>query len=293
MNAKQGRRRLERIEVKGDPYEFISRFPMSLAQDQILRFLYDMRIAKVTQIQAHLKLSQRWTQQLLSELYRNGFVFRKFAMVDKGSSEGIYFLDSMGAYYLANSYEMTRRDFPWSHKDNAVAPEKTNHTLSITAIRLAVECSCNIRSGIKLIKFWGERRSGRRSFSVHKEQLEISMDAEIDLLLEIEGSKYLETVFIEYDSGFEDIRQIREKIKRYDQYYASKEFSDQYQTIPSILIVCENEISMRRFTRAIQDSSSEKSKYWIGLMEDVLEDPFAAPVKTAEGISRNGIIDLT
>ncbi len=291
--AKKGRRRLERKEVKGDPYEFISKYQMSITKDQILRFLYDMRIAKVSQLQRHLGISQRWTQQILADLYVNNFVFRKFAMVSSGSAEGMYFLDSMGAFYLAMANDMTRREFPWLQKDNAVAPEKTQHTLAITEIRLAIEEATCRRKDIELRKFWGEKRSGRRSFEFHKLIQEISMDSELELLLEIRDVKYLETLFLEYDSGYEDIRQIKDKIIRYDQYYESNEFHENYQTKPDVIIVCENELSMRRFLKVIDESSKDKNKYWICLYKDLVKDPFGIVLKSATGKTRLGIVDLT
>lgn len=290
--AKKGRRRLERKEIKGDPYEFISKYQMSISKDQVLRLLYDMRIAKVSHIQRHLGTSQRWTQQILADLYVNNFVYRKFAMVSSGSAEGMYFLDSMGAFYLAMANDMTRREFPWLSKDNAVAPEKTQHTLAITEIRLAIEEATRKRNDIELRKFWGEKRSGRRRFESQKQVQEISMDSELELLYEICGKKYLETLFLEYDSGYEDIRQIKDKIIRYDQYYESKEFKERYQTEPDIIIICENELSMRRFVTVIENVSKDKRRFWICLNKDVLRDPFGIEIKSAAGEIRRGIVNL-
>lgn len=292
MGEIKGKRRVQRVEVKGDPYEFIARYTMSEAKDKVLRFLYDMRMAKVTQIQAHLGLSNRWTQQVLLDLYTHNFIYRKFESVRVGSSEGLYFLDTMGAFYLAMTNDMSRRDFPWSQRDNTVAPEKKQHTLSITEIRIVLEKAAAQRKDVQLTKFWGERRSGRRKFEFHKTAYEISVDGEIDFLIQTTEGKFLETVFIEYDSGFEDARLIKEKIERYDAYYGSAEFELSYQTLPDVIIICGNEISERRFKKVISESSKSPSKYWICSYDQLIKDPFGVEMVGMEGRKKAGIVQI-
>lgn len=290
--ARKGRRRLQRLEIKGDPYDFIAKYSMSVSKAEILKFLYEMRMARTSQIQAHLGLTYRATQRILADLYVSNFVFRKFPMVKSGSAEGIYFLDTMGAFYLAQANDMTRRELSWSQKDNTVAPERTDHALAITEIRLALERTERADGRIQLVKFWGERRSGRRKFNHNGNSYEISMDAEADLILIIGGKKYMETVFIEFDLGFEDVRQIREKISRYDAYYESKEFKNQYQTVPDVLIICTNEIAERRFQKVILDTSTNKSRYLIGAYQGLIENPLMVKLTRADGSLRSGIVDF-
>ncbi len=291
--VKKGRRRLERLEIKGDPYDFIAKYNMNTSKAATLKFLYEMRLARTSQIQRHLGISYRATQRLLSELYVANFVFRKFSRVDRGSAEGIYFLDTMGAFYLAQANSMARKELLWSQRDNAVAPERTDHALSITEIRLALEEAGKSTGAIELIKFHGEKRSGRRRFSVLDGDQEISMDAEIELILNIQGKKYLETVFLEFDLGFEDIRQIREKIMRYENFYCSKEFQEQYQTQPEVVIICTNEIAMRRFSKVILELSAVQNRYFIGLLDELLHDPLKVKLSTSDGKIRTGIVDLS
>lgn len=291
--ARKGRRRLERKDVKGDPYEFIARYNMNEAKAQTLKFLYEMRIARISQIQRHLGCSYRAVQRLLSELYVNNFVFRKFPHVERGSAEGIYFLDTMGAFYLAQANDISRRELSWSQRDNTVAPERTEHALAITEIRLVLEESSKQTGVIELVKFHGEKRSGRRKFSSREGDQEISMDAEVDLILNLEGKKYLETIFLEFDLGFEDVRQIREKIHRYENFYKSKEFREHYQTEPDVIVICTSEIATKRFLKVIGEVSENKSRYLIGLYDDLLKDPLSVKLTKGDGSQRRGIVDLT
>lgn len=291
--AKKGRRRLERLEIKGDPYEFISKYNMNTSKAATLKFLYEMRMAKTSQIQKHLGISYRAAQRMLSELYVANFVYRKFLRVDQGSAEGIYFMDTMGAFYLAQANDISRKELLWSQRDNAVGPERTEHALSITEIRLALEEAGRNTGLIELVKFHGEKRSGRRRYSTRGGDEEISMDAEIDLILNIQGKKYLETLFLEFDLGFEDIRQIRNKIMRYENFYCSREFKEQYQTHPAVVIICTSEIAMRRFSKVISELSATQDRYLIGSLDDLLRDPLQVNLSTADGKKRVGIVDLS
>lgn len=254
-NKIKGKRRRGRAEIKGDPYEFI--FKSGINQNdnyaKIIELIFDVRVASTSQIKEYLGLSSTAVRKYLQYLYENNFLYRIFPKVEKGSSEGYYFLDSMGAFYLAAVNEVAKRDFPWSQKENLIGIDKLQHTLGITQVRIALEQS----EEIEVTKFYGEKRTGRREFTDMNDRYVINPDAEINIRFQVDGKKFARVLLLEYDRGTEELFKIREKLDKYIKYYGSSEFKQCYDNYPALVILSDGETSERRFTAAIEERKIE------------------------------------
>lgn len=267
---KQGTRRRERIEVSGNPYHFIMKYNMTQLKHEIIIFLYQMRIATVEQLcRKFPQYSHRWVKQNLMELYENGFIYRKYMHMFRGSGGGIYYLDNLGAFYIAANEEIDKNEVNWDPRDNAIGIEKSGHTISITEIRIILE-EAQRNEKFKLVSFMGERQVGRIKFTYQGEQLEINPDAEII----IQKGGYIFFYFLEYDTGTETPKKIEEKLKRYEMFYSSEEIKVLYPVEPEILVICENEISNHRFKKVLkQHKTLSELKFYIALVEKFRPDP--------------------
>lgn len=254
-NKIKGKRRLERADIKGDPYEFVFKSGINKNANyaKIIEFIYDVRVASTSQIQGYLNVSSSGVRKYLQFLYENSFLYRIFPNVEKGSSEGYYFLDSMGAFYLAAVNEVAKRDFPWSQKENLIGIDKLQHTLGITQVRVALERA----KEIEVTKFYGEKRTGRREFSDLNDRYVINPDAEINIRFQEDSKTFARVILLEYDRGTEEVFKIREKLDKYIKYYESSEFEQSYDKSPALVVLSGGELSERRFTAAIEERKNE------------------------------------
>lgn len=248
-----GKRRLDRATVKGDPYQFIIRSGiLNRKHDgRIIEFIYDVRVASRRQIQDYLGLKEGRTRKILSKLYVETFLHRTFPKVDKGSSEGYYFLDSMGASYLSGVYDVPKKEILWSSKENLISIDKLKHTLGVTEIRIALEKEIRKMDRVSLVQFWGEKRTGRRQFFFDDIEYGLNPDAEVIIRYPIENKIYLKRFFFEFDRGTEDLNKITDKLRKYTKYYSSEEFDNRYSKKPVLVILCEGETSRLRIEKAI------------------------------------------
>lgn len=267
---KRGTRRRERVEITGNPYHFIMKYNMTQLKHEIIMFLYEMRIATVEQL--YRKFSQyspRWIRENLMDLYENNFIYRKYMHMFRGSGGGIYYLDNLGAFYIAANEEIEKKDVNWDPRDNAVGIEKSGHTISITEIRVILE-EIQRKDRFKLLKFVGSRQVGRIKYIFQGEQLEFTPDAEII----IQNDGYMFYYFLEYDTGTETPKKIEEKLKRYEMFYSSEEIKVLYPVEPAVLVICENEISEHRFKKVLKQKKSLKElKFYICGMEKFKNNP--------------------
>lgn len=267
---KKGTRRRERVEIKGNVYYHIGQYNMTQLKHGIVYFLYEMRIATIDQIgRKFSNYSLDWIRRNLKDLYENAFIFRKFMHLNKGSSGGIYYLDNIGAYYIAADRGVDKSEVKWDPRDNAVGVDKSNHTISITEIRVILEEVAK-PDHFKLLKFVGERQVGRIKFESEGEVMEFNPDAEII----IQDGEYQSFYFLEYDSGTESLDKITDKIIKYEKFYRSKEIKILYPVEPEVLVICENEFSEHRFRKTIKKvKSMPELKFFITTMEKFRNGP--------------------
>lgn len=284
---KQGTRRRERVEITGNPYHFIMKYNMTQLKHEIIMFLYEMRIATVDQIcRKFPELSQRWIKQNLMDLYVNGFIYRKFMHMFRGSGGGIYYLDNLGAFYIAANEGIDKNDVNWDPRDNAVGVEKSGHTISITEIRIILEEAQN-NNTFKVLKFIGSRQVGRIKYSFQGEQLEFTPDAEIV----IQNDGYLFYYFLEYDTGTETPKKIEEKLRRYEMFYSSEDIKTLYPVEPEVLVICENEVSEHRFKKVLKQKKAIRDlKFYIALLERFRNDPLGSCFYDADSDEKFSII---
>lgn len=268
---KKGTRRRERVEVKGNPYYHIMKYNMTKLRHEIIMFLYEMRIATIDQIRRKFNnYSLVWIRKNLLDLYENGFVYRKFMHMNSGSSGGTYYLDNMGAFYIAANQGVEKNDIRWNVRDQAIGVDKSSHTISITEIRVILE-ETDKPDRFRILKFVGERHVGRIKFISQGEPMEFNPDGEII----ISDGKYQSFFFLEYDTGTESLGKIKDKIKKYEKFYRSEEIKNLYPVDPEVLVICENELSEYRFKRAIKDEKAlDELNFYITTIKKFKNDPF-------------------
>lgn len=269
----KGKRNRERIEVKGNVYTFISRYDMTFFKDEIIKLLYDIRVISTNQLLRIYgdRYSARWIRSVLQNLYEHNFVFRKFTLSnEKGSRDAVYFLDRIGALYLANEIKTEFKNLKWSPADNAIGPDALKHTIDITEIRTSME-EHSRQYGAELRKFIGERRIGRIKFLKDDNELEFNPDAEIILAYQGKLLLYL----LEYDTGSESKSMIEEKIEKYEAFYSSKEFKEFYPIHPHILIIGSDAARTQRLKMWIDNKRRlTEMNYLFANLGDVSRDPF-------------------
>lgn len=275
--SNRGRRRLERATLKGDPYQFIVRSDIQNSKHggRIIEFIYDVRVASRRQIQEYLGVKDARAKHILSGLFVDMFLFRVFPKVDKGSSEGYYFLDSMGAFYLSGIYEVPKKEILWSSKENLIGIDKLKHTLGVTEIRIALEKEIRKMDRVSLVQFWGEKRTGRRQFFSDDIEYGLNPDAEVIIRYPIEKKIYLKRFFFEFDRGTEDLNKITDKLRKYTKYYSSEEFDNRYSKKPVLVILCEGETSRLRIEKAISKVEQDLNfSLYIADFDEFLNNPF-------------------
>jgi hypothetical protein len=231
-----------------------------------------MRIATIDQISRKFpNYSERWIRNNLMDLYENGFIYRKYMHMFRGSGGGIYYLDNIGAFYIAADKGVEKSEVKWDPRDNAVGVDKSNHTISITEIRVILE-ETDKSSDIEILKFVGERHVGRIKFTSEGELMEFNPDGEIIIL----DGEYQSFFFLEYDTGTESLSKIEDKIEKYEKFYRSEEIKKLYPVDPEVLVICENELSEHRFKKAIKHKKSLKElKIFVTTLKKYKNDPWS------------------
>lgn len=275
--SNRGRRRLERATVKGDPYQFIVRSGIQNSKHggRIIEFIYDVRVASRRQIQDYLGLKDSRTKHILSGLFTDMFLSRVFPKVDKGSSEGYYFLDSMGAFYLAGVLDVPKKEILWTPKENLISIDKLKHTLGVTEIRIALEKEIRNMDRVSLVQFWGEKRTGRRQFFSDDIEYGLNPDAEAIIQYPIDRKMYMKRYFFEFDRGTEDLNKITDKLRKYIKYYSSEEFDNRYSKNPILVFLCEGESSKLRIEKAISKVKIDLNfSLYVSGFDEFLKNPF-------------------
>jgi len=272
MGTVRGKRNLERTELPSDVHEHVSKTLPNRTEHKIIAFLHDMRYARTSDISQFLGLSLSRTRTYLNRLYKDYYLFRSFPKVDKGSGEGYYCLDKASIFYLAANVSMTVKEFGWDYRYNINDPTRMDHTIDITKIRVAFSNASN--GTVQLDTFAGEKKVGLRRIT---DELALRPDGEFTMIVSKGSNKYLKRFFLEYDRGTEDLYKIKEKVSKYVEYFKSEECRSRYLHLPSLLIVCNGELSERRF-RAALDQYSELlllSTIFITQLDHVLADPLS------------------
>jgi hypothetical protein len=291
MEKVRGRRRLDRGEFPRDLNEHIAKHLPNVQEDKVINFIYDMRYARTSDICKYLGLSLYQTRNYLRGLYLNWYLFRKFKKVDKGSSEGYYYLDKASVLYLATNAGMTIREFGWDNRYNISDPERMDHTLDITAIRVALHSACRDQD-VSLDKFHGEKRVGLRRIDENKS---INPDGEFALIVTDHGQKFIKKYFLEYDRGTEDLLKIKEKVAKYYRYYQSEDCSERYDKYPpDLLFVCNGDLSEKRVRVAIdgQDDLLKLCRVVLVQKDVLMENPLAKVYEDLESKLHISLVDL-
>ncbi|SHK47493.1 replication-relaxation family protein [Paramaledivibacter caminithermalis] len=273
---KKGTRRRERVEIKGNPYNHLMNYPMNEVKEKIIYFLYDMRAAKTSQLARYLGYSSPYIRKILRDLYENRLVYRDFPTISRkkhGSSEGIYFLDNQGAFFIAADNGLEKKDVSWDPRDNVVSLGAIKHTLDITEIRTCMEEKSN---DIRIDEFIGERKHGMITFESQGEEITFNPDSKISLIKKVGDKLARVTFFLEYDRNTESLRSFLEKIRVYERFYKSEKFKRLFGSIhPAILIITNHERRTEKLKDLVKENKIENIKYYFDtLNEDFRENPF-------------------
>lgn len=276
LNKRKGKRRRERIEIKGNPYAYLMNYPMNEVKEKIIYFLYDMRVATTSQIARYLNLSKDYTRKLLKELYENRLVYRDFPSIKKGkygSGEGVYFLDNQGAFFIAADKGIEKREVNWDPRDNVVSLGAVKHSLDITEIRTCME---EQSKEIKVEEFFGERQVGRIDFICEGEELSFNPDGRISLIKKLDKKVARITFFLEYDRNTETINTFMEKIRIYEKFYRTGKLNQLFGNVhPAILVISNNENRTKRLKEVIDENKVENIKYYFDTLDkEFMKNPF-------------------
>ena len=93
----------------------------------------------------------------LTTLYRAGFLDRPVAQIDRykqgGSQSIVYGLDTAGARYLKETFNVAIGSADWRSRNRSYTRENLDHTLGVARFMVDVELACRERPGLGLIPF--------------------------------------------------------------------------------------------------------------------------------------------
>lgn len=264
----KGTRRLERVEIKGNPYNHLMNYSMNELKEKIIYFLYDMRVAKTSQLTRYLGYSSNYTREMLKDMYVNFLVYRDYPPIKRGrygSGEGVYFLDNQGAFFISADNGIEKRDVNWDPRDNVVSIGAVKHSLDITEIRVCMEENAQ---NIRVAEFLGERKMGQINFEYQGEEMSFKPDGKITLIKKM-GDKTAKLSFLlEYDRSTESLKTFLDKIRTYEKFYMSKKSKEMFENIhPAVLIVSDNEIRTEKLKRLVLDNKEQPIKYYFETLD--------------------------
>jgi len=164
------------------------------------------------------KLSRR-----LMRLYRNGYLDRPIAQVDRyragGSQPMVYGLDSKGARLLSERFGAPVGSGDWKSRNRSYTRENLDHTLAVAGFLIGLELACRLRDDLSLIH--AEEIGGAARWNVPvtwhglSGSVQIAPDAIVGLRHRLEdGQARRSFLFVEVDRGtmtIVPVGQVRER----------------------------------------------------------------------------------
>jgi hypothetical protein len=211
-----------RVELTGDDVDILRRILRHrfLRADDLYRLFPD---------RSPDRLSRR-----LMRLYRNGFLDRPIAQVDRyrsgGSQAMVYGLDTAGARFLSETFGAAVGSGDWKSRNRSYTRENLEHTLAVAGFLVDLELACRARDELALIPFEeivaaisdgpGRATTAGRwpvpvSWHGHSGSVQIAPDAIVGLRASLpDGRTRRSFLFAEIDRGTMTIvpaRQVRER----------------------------------------------------------------------------------
>lgn len=274
MSKPKGKRRRERIEIKGNPYYYLMEYPMNRTKEKIIHFLYDMRVAKTSQLTRYTGYSINYMREILRDMYENRLIYRNFPSIQNqkyGSGEAVYFLDNQGAFFLAADNNVEKKDIAWDPRDNVVSLGAIRHSLDITEIRTCME---EYKGELLVDKFIGERRVGRINFEFQGETISFNPDGHIVLKKQLQGKIARIFFLLEYDRGTESLKTFLKKIREYEKFFKSEKIKEM-GIHPGVLIITNHKLRTERLKKLIIENKIEDIKYYFHTLdEEFSKNPF-------------------
>ena len=124
----------------------------------ILRHVFSHRFLRAEDL--YRLFSERSADKLsrrLTRLYRNGFLDRPIAQVDRyregGSKSLVYGLDTRGARYIKEVLNTPISTADWQARNRSYTRESLDHTLAISRFMVDLELSARAMPGVSIIPF--------------------------------------------------------------------------------------------------------------------------------------------
>lgn len=255
----KGKRKIERIEEEILDEDYIAKLSMTPMQREAVKLVYMMRTLRSSQIARLLGYYNKYALEQLNRLYYHRLLDRRFldeekkAHNNKGSSQGIYFLDAGGKIFISGYMDMKTKGVNWKPIDNLVNYDKLRHTLDSAEIITRVMEECR-KYEYKVVDYRGERHL----WTAYKYQ-NLSREFAPDLYFKVLKGTYTYSFFVENDEATMSVPAFLAKIPQYDDYKISGQYDLDYEgAFPRVLVITTSK--KRAFTLAREVGKTQTSK---------------------------------
>ncbi len=272
----KGSRKVDRIEPDELTDRFIKEFEYTPMQKKSIEIVYKMRAARLNQISRILGYEIFYTRKQLRELYINRFLDRVFAWEEKvieknnkGTAEGIYFLDEAGKIAVSGFLDIELKDVKWKPIENLIKYDKLKHTLDCSEVLTRIYEECR-NANLSVIDFLCEKFLWVK-FSYQNIQYEFCPD----MYVKIMKDKFAYSFFIENDNATMDVKSFLNKIPKYDNYKISGQYETDYEVFPRVLVITTSKERALTLAREVGKRQKSKIEFLFTWHDIFYEKPFS------------------
>ncbi len=181
-------------------------------------------------------------ERLLRDLARQGLVERDL-VVQKEEAVWRWHLTAGGLRQVASMHEVSLRQLRrQAERTHWVMSRQAAHQAGVYAVIAAFHQTAQARgAGTITIRWWESGQGAERSYRYHGVQRNLRPDAELEVVLQCEGKggppSHLR-LWLEYDTGSMNQRDLQRKMAAYRDYWFSREWAAEgLTTLPRLLFI--------------------------------------------------------
>ena len=257
--GERGKRKIDRLDPQLISDRFIKDFEYLPIHRKVIELVYKMRAIRTSQITRITGYNANYVRRELHNLYYNRFLDRTYPYEqkviendNKGSVQGIYFIDEAGRIALSGFLNMDLREIKWRPVENLIKYDYLKHALECSEILAKVHEECR-RAGYTVLDYACEKHLWKK-FSYQGTQYEFCPD----MYMRIMKDKYAYSFFVENDEATMDVRSFLAKVPKYDNFKLSGGYEEEYDIYPRVLVITTSR--ERALTLAREVGKKQKSK---------------------------------
>ncbi len=252
-----------------------------------------------TGVQCRLRL------RLLAE---SGFLHSKeqMTLLSEGNKPRIYFLDTKGAHFLANQYDVEVEELDWRPNEWNVGQNFVEHTLKTNDIRISFEQAAEKHGFI--VQNWLDDRALKRhqaedSIEItdskgRKQKAAAIADGHFEVLTNKRGYHFsletdLRTITAKSSEGAKNERDWSRRIKVILEYYHSGKYEKRYNTTSMRWLTVTTGEKRLEHLKHVTEQNSGRVRFWFATFDRIQQadvDILYSPIWNVAG--REGLYPL-